>query len=600
MTRRLQISERLRLVFDAVEARERLRFWLPVAAVAGLALPFYWLSAVPFVNGGDWGEFQTFGYLGGIAHSPTYPLLTSLIFAGSHALGFLEPAHAANVVNATIAALATVLLFIVARDVTGSWVAAATATVVYATGFRVWADAVQAEAFSLQAALVLGVAVALRAFQRRPAPARLAGVAFATGLSLTNHGLSVFMVPLTLAYVLFRWPLRVPRPREAVMSAGAFLLGLTPWVYLMRGRWTEVVVEQPETRTLLDFRDMWNAVVTSTAAAGSTGLRAGIVNDPGVLQARLGGFTTDVLREYGWVWVTAIVAGYCFVAVRDWRLAAWTLGTAVFTGCFATLYQIPDYDQYFSVIYAVMGIWLAGGLALLLTTVRAAVSRYGPGRLVRPAAYAVAVALLVGAGARAGVQMKAEAGLRVSEHWDHAETHYLHARAQLRHMVPNSVYMTNWTSSWYHHYALHVEGFGADKNIEIRKTRYETMGIDQAEEILRSNRSLYLQRSTPEYERDFTVVPEGAFFQVFPSAEIRDGDLIKGDMDRVYLIENGERRWVPTLEIFDAHGFAWDRVRVLQERDLARLPQGPPLEMPKSPKASPSKPPCPPTCVSAN
>ena len=600
MIRRLRISERLRLVCDAVEARERLRFWLPVAAVAGLALPFYWLSAVPHVNGGDTGEFQTFGYLGGIAHPPTYPLLTGLIFAGSHTLGFLEPAHAANVVNATIAALATVLLFIVARDVTGSWAAAATATVVYATGFRVWADAAQAEAFSLQAALVLGVAVALRAFQRRPTPARLAGVAFATGLSLTNHGLSVFMVPLTLAYVLFRWPLRVPRPREAVMSAGAFALGLTPWIYLLRARWTAVVLKQPETRVLLEFRDMWDLVVTASAAPGGVGLVERFVNDPGPPEARWHALTTDTLREFGWLWIIAITAGFFFIAARDWRLAVWTLGTAAFTAWFAFLYEISDYDQYFSLIYVVLSIWLAGGLALLLTAVRTALPRFGFGRLVRPAMCALSIVILAGAGARAGVQMTGDAGRNISEQWEHAETHYVHARSQIRHMVPNSVYMTNWPSSLYHQYALHIEGFGSDKNIEVRTTRYETMGIDQAEEILRSNRSLYLQRSTPAYERDFTVVPEGAFFQVFRSVDIHDGELVKGDRDRVYLIEGGQRRWVPTLEIFDAHGFAWGRVRVLEDRDVSRLPEGPPLEMPLRRDLDSSKPPCPPTCVTGN
>lgn len=196
--------------------------------------------------------------------------------------------------------------------------------------------------------------------------------------------------------------------------------------------------------------------------------------------------------------------------------------------------------------------------------------------------------------------MTGDAGRNVSEHWAHAETHYRHARSQIRHMVPNSVYMTNWTSSWYHQYALLVEGFGSDKNIEIRTTRYETMGIDQAEEILRSNRSLYLQRSTPEYEARFTVVPEGAFFQVFPAVELREGELVKGETDRVYVIQDGKRRWVPSIEIFNAHGFAWERVRTVAERDIRRLPEGQPLEMPERPTAGSTRPPCPPTCTTGN
>ena len=590
------VAAKLKPVRDAVEAQSRLRFWFPTAVVAGLALPFYWLSAVPYVNGGDWGDFQVYGYLGGIAHSPTYPLLTSAIFVGTHTLGIVEPAHAANLVNATFGALAAVLLFSVARDVTGSAVAALAATIVYATGFRVWADAVQAEAFSLQALLVLGIAAALRAFQRRPTLLRFSGVALATGLSLTNHGLSLFVVPFTVAYLVARRSLRVPQPRDAAITAGAFVLGLTPWLYLLRARWTEVAIHNPATQRLLGFRDIWNEAVSSTASAGGTGLSAGVTGT-WVLESRWNGLTTDLLREYGWIWLVVLGAGFFSIAARDWRLAGWTLGSAISIGCFAILYQIPDYAQYFAVIYALLGIWLAGGLALVLSGLRTVFGRMGWRRATRPAVVIVSIAILAGAGARAGIQMTGDAGRNVSEHWTHAETHYRHARSQIRHMVPNSVYMTNWTSSWYHQYALLVEGFGSEKNIEIRTTRYETMGIDQAEDILRGNRSLYLQRSTPQYEQQFTVVPEGAFFQVFASAKIRDGDLVKDDQDRVYLVEEGERRWVPTLEIFDAHGFAWDRVRVLEARDLRRLPEGPPLEMPERSDAGRSKPPCPPTCT---
>lgn len=596
MTRARGVREGLKPIRDALEGQSRLAFWLPIAVVAGLALPFYWLTAVPYVNGGDWGDFQVYGYLGGIAHAPTYPLLTGAIFVGAHTLGFVEPAHAANLVNATFGALAAVLLFIVARDVTGSAVAALTATVVYTTGFRVWADAVQAEAFSLQAALMLGVVASLRAFQRQPTPVRLALVAFATGLSLTNHGLSVVVLPFTLAYILARRSIRVPRPREAAVVAGALLLGLSPWLYLLRARWTEVAIHSPAMQRLLGFRDIWNEVVASTASAGGTGLSAGVTGS-WVLESRWEGLTTDLLREYGWIWLVVLGAGFFSVAARDWRLAIWTLGSAVSIGCFAILYQIPDYHQYFAVIYALLGVWLAGGLALVLAGVRTVFARIGWRRAARRAGLIASIAILALAGVRAGVQMTGDAGRNISEHWTHAETHYLHARSQIRHMVPNSVYMTNWTSSWYHQYALLVEGFGSDKNIEIRATRYETMGIDQAEDILRSRRSLYLQRSTPAYEQQFTVVPEGAFFQVFESAEIRDGDLLKDDEDRVYLVEEGKRRWIPTLEVFSAHGFAWDRVRVLEARDIRRLAEGPPLEMPERSDAGSTSPTCPPTCT---
>lgn len=601
MIRASGISDRLRLSCDAVAARPRLHFWLPIAVLAGLVFPFYWLSAVPYVGGGNTGEFQTFGYLGGVAHAPTYPLLTGTIFVVAPRLAFLEPAHAANVVNGTYAALATVLLFILVRDITSSLVAAVTAAVVFATGFLIWELAIQAEAFSLQTALMLGMAVALRAFQRRPTPARFSGVAFATGLSLTNHGLSVFMLPLTLAYVLIRRPLPVPRPSEAAMSAGAFVLGLTPWIYLVRGVWTEVVLDRPETRTLLDFNDIWDRVISRTIAPGGVALAGHtVVGTPGVLEARWHAFTMDALREYGWFWIAASVAGAFFVAKRDWRLMVWMLGVFVSSCWFAVVYTAPDFDRYFSIPYAVLGFFGGVGVGLILTTIRASLSRFNLSHFVRPVVHAISIAILAGFGVFVGLRIMEDAGRTVNAHWEASKTFYMHAQSQVRHMVPNSVYMSTWPSSWPHQYVLHVERLGSDKNIEVRLAHVETMGIDQADDILRSGRSLYLQQSTPAYERDFAVVPEGAFFQVFLPATIQDGDLIKGEQDRVYFVEDGVRRWIPSLEIFDAHGFKWGQVGLHEERDILRLPEGPPLEMPQHPSASSTEPPCPPTCVPAN
>jgi len=596
--------DRFRLTYASVAARPGVRYWAPIATLAGLALPFYWLSAVPYVNGGDRGEFQTLGYLGGIPHPPTYPLLMTLRFAGSHTLGFLEPAHAASLVNATLAALAAVLLFIVARDVTHSWVAAFAAAVVFATGFRVWALAVEPWPFSLQTVLVLSVVIALRAFQRQPTPARAAVVAFVTGLSLTNHGLSLFMLPFTAAYVLLRLPLRRPRLHEASMFVGAFVLGLTPWVYLLRALWTPVVLDRPEAPSLLGLRDMWEQAGARTAAPGGVGLLDSILANAGTLTDGWHELNTDLLREYGGIWLALLIAGALFVASRDWRLAVWTLGTVAVTAWFTFRlvgsYQIVNYARYYSVIYVILGIWLAGGLALVLVAAQAALVRLDLSRHIRPAMYGLSVVMLVAAGLRVQVQMTGDPGQNVSDLWKHAASHYTHARLQLGHMVPDSVYMTNWTSSWHHRYALFVDEIGADKNLEIRLTSYETMGIDQAEDILQSGRSLYLQRITPEYERDFAVVQEGAFFQVFLPADVRDGELIKGNDDRVYLLDGGERRWIPSLEIFEAHGFVWDRLRLLEDRDIARLPEGLPLEMPEASGEPASKAPCPPTCVTAN
>ena len=81
----------------------------------------------------------------------------------------------------------------------------------------------------------------------------------------------------------------------------------------------------------------------------------------------------------------------------------------------------------------------------------------------------------------------------------------------MRRMAPGSVYMTNWTSSWYSRYAAIREG---DRGIHIQTTDYWTMGFEQAADILASGRRLYLQRSTPDYEAAYTVEPRwGVIFR---------------------------------------------------------------------------------------
>jgi hypothetical protein len=61
---------------------------------------------------------------------------------------------------------------------------------------------------------------------------------------------------------------------------------------------------------------------------------------------------------------------------------------------------------------------------------------------------------------------------------------------------------------------------GLSKGLEIRTTDYGRMGIEQAEQILRRGRNLYLQRSTPEYERRFQVTQRaGVFYEVELTAE---------------------------------------------------------------------------------
>lgn len=307
---------------------------LPGALIAGALGALYWLSAATRVGGGDWGEFQTFGYLGGIAYPPGYPLLVGSIYLATRVGWFVEPAHAANVLNATYAVAAGVALFYSGWALTRSRAAAFLATVVFATGYSIWAHAAQADFVSLQTLMVLALVAALAAYDERPTAARLMMIAFATGLSLTNHGISIFMLPATAAYVASRRFAGIARPRMLIGVAVAAALGLTPWLYVLRGLIVLVPVKRPENIERLDGGDLAYLVIGKPLAMiGETDAVTSPIRDSWLtFLAEWPTFAHDVLREYGWVWLAPSVLGWLILARQRSRLAAWIAWTGLSTG----------------------------------------------------------------------------------------------------------------------------------------------------------------------------------------------------------------------------------------------------------------------------
>ena len=501
--------------FVKTPTRSFLLGMLPISV--GL-LAFYWISAVTTVGGGNWGEFQTFGYQGGIPHSPGFPLLTASIYFGTHLLKFLEPTHAANVVNGTFAAAAGVLLFAAAWKLSGSWMAALLTTTVFATGYSVWEHAVQAEMMSLQAALVLGVVVTLLRYDSRPSASRLALVAFATGLSLTNHGISLFMVPATVGFIALKPYRGLLRPKSAFLSLGAFLLGLLPWLYFLRALFMDVTISRPENWRHISFDEAVYLVVRKPLlwVSSTDAVENPLAEGSQAILAEWPRFAHDALREFGWIWVGAAGLGWLLLVATRSRLAAWCLWTAATTLWFAlSTSPLLDVDRYFVVIYCVAAICLAVTLGFALRLVRRlarGLRGTRPARMVMPMALSI---LLVIAGLRAWEQLSGPTALNIQRHRENAEEQYILGEGIVRHSAPNSVFMTNWTSSWYPRYVIYVKGLNT--GLEVKTTDYWTMGIEQADKILGSGRRLYLQRSREDYESRYRVLSvEGVFFEVVP------------------------------------------------------------------------------------
>ena len=64
---------------------------------------------------------------------------------------------------------------------------------------------------------------------------------------------------------------------------------------------------------------------------------------------------------------------------------------------------------------------------------------------------------------------------------------------------------------------------------------------------------------------------------VGPRVTLREGALLKGPDEKIYLLQDGQRRWVPTLEVFQSRGFSWDGVQLAPPYALQGVPEGPPL-----------------------
>ena len=58
---------------------------------------------------------------------------------------------------------------------------------------------------------------------------------------------------------------------------------------------------------------------------------------------------------------------------------------------------------------------------------------------------------------------------------------------------------------------------------------------------------------------------------------IRDGLLLKGSGEKVYVLENNQRRWITTLEAFEYYGYRWENVHEVEDPFLQNFVEGQPI-----------------------
>ena len=60
---------------------------------------------------------------------------------------------------------------------------------------------------------------------------------------------------------------------------------------------------------------------------------------------------------------------------------------------------------------------------------------------------------------------------------------------------------------------------------------------------------------------------------------IRDGLVLKGDDEKIYVLQDNHKRWISSLDAFDYYGYHWGQVNIVEDDFLAQFPDGPPLSI---------------------
>jgi tetratricopeptide (TPR) repeat protein len=236
-----------------------------VATLVALgAFAVYAAGACRTIYVGDSGELVTAVYLLGIPHPTGYPLYvllgklwTLLVPAGSIAFRM-------SLFSAAVAALAGAGLFLVARRAGCDRPAALTGAglLLFAPSF--WGEANVQRVYALGALFVVAATAAALEWQRTRSTRWLAATAFLCGLGAANH---TYMAVFGLAFGLHALavePAIRRAPRRLAAALGAFVAGLSPYLYLPLRARAAPALDWGDPRTLDRFlavvtrRDFWD------------------------------------------------------------------------------------------------------------------------------------------------------------------------------------------------------------------------------------------------------------------------------------------------------------------------------------------------------
>jgi hypothetical protein len=301
----------------------------------------------------DTPAFQFVGRVLGVVHHPGYPLYTLL----THVFSYLPVgtlAYRINLFSALWGAVTVGLVVLILRRLgTHAMIAVATALSL-AFGGIFWSQAVIAEVYTLNAALVAGMVLALLRWEETRCPRAFFLAVGLLALGLGHHTTIVLFVPGAMVFVLLVAPGFVRRRRTLAIVAGLLALGLLQYTFiLIRSRQPGVYLES-------SAPDLQSLVALMTGRQFGDGLFAFDARQVVVERVPwiLGQF---IAAELTVPVLLLAVAGAALLARHQPRRAVLLLGGAAGILAFAINYDAIDVEVF--TIPALMILWICAGRA---------------------------------------------------------------------------------------------------------------------------------------------------------------------------------------------------------------------------------------------
>lgn len=304
----------------------------------------------------------------GIGHPtgyPTYMMLTHLFTY----LPIGDPAYRVNLASAVYGTAAVFVVYLAGRRLCGRAVAAAAGTLAFGISGAFWGQAVISEVYTLEALFVALVILVLLVWRETRDDRYLLLCAILVGLSLTHHLTSVLLLPAVPAFMFLTDRRVFSEAALMLKSAGLFLLGLLPFLYLPIRALMHAPLNEADPST------PWRFLLLVTGGSFlAESSEKGRHCSPSALalaapSTRLTLLGDHLLGQFPLILLLVGVMGAVYLLFTD-RAVAILLGT-LFFGCLgqAVVYLqlgIEDFYVFLTPAFLAFGLYISAGLGVAL------------------------------------------------------------------------------------------------------------------------------------------------------------------------------------------------------------------------------------------